>query len=516
MSRNFPQALFALLIAVLMTGHLSATTYYIAANGSDSNNGSSKSTPWAHLPGMSTWTGSHTPVAGDTFILRGCDDWGNSNFPVNWTWSGTSGSHITIGVDQTWYNTSNCPSSWNRPKFDAGGAVINPPECTNQNAFFKFNNSSYVDVNWIELTGFYWASPNTGGSCYGYDFWFSTSGSNDTWNYGYIHNWTMNSSVADDIDNGIQGSGTMTNTVIDNSDGTQYTGIGDRWTTLRSVFKYVSNAYKPTSGGEFGYSDISHVGTIDPGGHSVHPNCIETVSSGTQTFWIHDNRVHDMPGASEQCESLQVGNTGETDYIWNNIWYNLGNADIIRLPQNNATGVLGFYFMNNTFVASGGNVCGAAGSNTTNWVNAFVMVNNHCITPTAPGGTSQSQEMLSGGTITGATLVAFSNNIVETLATANANGYTNSETFVYSPVSGTVETVGAGANLTSTHWPSGYSTNDTTYACNEQTVNGVVQSVCPARTSNSRPSSGAWDAGAYQFDPPGSVSPPSGLAAVVQ
>ena len=56
MSRNFPQALFALLFAVLTIGQVSAATYYVAANGSDSNNGTSEATPWLHAPGMSTCT----------------------------------------------------------------------------------------------------------------------------------------------------------------------------------------------------------------------------------------------------------------------------------------------------------------------------------------------------------------------------------------------------------------------------------------------------------------------------
>ncbi len=56
MSRKFPQALFSVLIALFITGHLSATTYYVAASGSDSNNGTSTTTPWLHAPGMSTCT----------------------------------------------------------------------------------------------------------------------------------------------------------------------------------------------------------------------------------------------------------------------------------------------------------------------------------------------------------------------------------------------------------------------------------------------------------------------------
>ncbi len=106
MKRRFPHAFFALILGVAMAGSSSATTYYIAANGSDSNSGTSKTTPWAHLPGMATWSGSHVPTAGDTFIFRGCDVWTNSNFPIQWNWSGSSSDPIIIDQDTTWFNTT--------------------------------------------------------------------------------------------------------------------------------------------------------------------------------------------------------------------------------------------------------------------------------------------------------------------------------------------------------------------------------------------------------------------------
>src|ERR1700691_2228321 len=112
----------ALLAAFFFAGSVSAATHYVATSGSDSNNGTSESTPWAHLPGMPTATGtagSYSAVAGDTFILRGCDVWYNSNFPLVLSKGGSSGNPVTITVDQTSYNTASSPSAWNRPVFDA-------------------------------------------------------------------------------------------------------------------------------------------------------------------------------------------------------------------------------------------------------------------------------------------------------------------------------------------------------------------------------------------------------------
>jgi hypothetical protein len=127
--------------------------------------------------------------------------------------------------------------------------------------------------------------------------------------------------------------------------------------------------------------------------------------------------------------------------------------------------------------------------------------------------------MMTGG-VSGAATVLFSNNVVETMATSNSSGYSNSQTYVYSPPNASGGTVGAGTNLASSYWPSGFSINDASYACTEQTVSGVVESVCPARTPNHRPAAGqgAWDVGSYEFGSAlsGQPNPPTGLAAFVQ
>src|ERR1700758_4405351 len=71
-----------ILLACFVITSASATTYYIAANGSDSNNGTSKSTAWLHAPGMpacSAVCASTTPKAGDRFVFRGGDTWHRNN-----------------------------------------------------------------------------------------------------------------------------------------------------------------------------------------------------------------------------------------------------------------------------------------------------------------------------------------------------------------------------------------------------------------------------------------------------
>src|SRR5437762_14246 len=81
------------LLVLAVISSASATTYYIAANGSDSNNGTSKTTPWLHAPGMTGCSGvcaSASPKPGDRFIFRGGDTWDYTIWPWNLQASGSA------------------------------------------------------------------------------------------------------------------------------------------------------------------------------------------------------------------------------------------------------------------------------------------------------------------------------------------------------------------------------------------------------------------------------------------
>src|SRR6266550_2360085 len=135
---------FVVLVFILSfsyAGRASATTYYIAANGSDSNSGTSKTTPWLHAPGMPSCIGvcaSTTPKPGDSFLFRGGDTWhrsasisGGNDVTMSgqwtWSWSGTptscayptsTSTCIYIGVDTTWFSGSSFARpqiSWDNP-----------------------------------------------------------------------------------------------------------------------------------------------------------------------------------------------------------------------------------------------------------------------------------------------------------------------------------------------------------------------------------------------------------------
>ena len=143
---------FRLILALMvMTASSWATTYYISTSGSDSNSGTSTSSPWQHAPGMSGCTSncaSKSPAAGDRFIFKGGDTWhysaslGTKGLP--WTitgGNGTSSSQIYYGVDVTFYNSNVCGSSWCRPKLDSDNVPAN-----GGNPLVKYSVSSLIEA----------------------------------------------------------------------------------------------------------------------------------------------------------------------------------------------------------------------------------------------------------------------------------------------------------------------------------------------------------------------------------
>jgi hypothetical protein len=501
-----PGIALLLMIAVAGVGNTkAATTHYISASGSDANSGISKTAPWAHLPGMASCgsnCSSYSPAAGDQFILKGCDVWVNSDLPVRWNWSGSSGNPIAITVDKTWFNTSNCPSSWNRPVFDAQNSAVSGSVLIR---IAPDSTTSYITIDNIEIK-------RMGGSgvrmlgCYNTCSFF-------TFSNNYFHAWDM---ATDDcsviqLGAGTQG-GTITQNVIDGSDRTGASGgtCYGIYTQLPTVFS--NNVIHDVPNAIVGYANSGGSATIsgnliynilDSNGGANHANAMEIIGGGT--YYIHDNITHDIMAAG--AESLMLGNSGETSYVWNNLIYNIAVAQTPSFPQTSGQGAIpGLFFWNNTIVKDGQSCFGFSNQPGATF-GSIVIQNNHCI--------SNSSVYGAGASVT--TLVTTPNVLMSSSAATN-EGYTPSESYVYSPTSGSVGTVGAGTNLTGRC--SGNTAalcNDTTYSCTQQTVNGVIQAVCPARTVGARPGSGAWDVGAYEYvSGGGPPNPPTGLTAVVQ
>lgn len=494
---------------------LAQHTYYVSKSaGADSNTSTqaqSKGTPWAHLKGMRGATSnasSYSPVAGDKFVLMGCDEWVYTDLPIKWDWSGSSGSPITITVDKTWYNRANCPSSWNRPIWDAGkvstcwayntsgipNVMLTVADTANSVSHVTFDN---IELRGMEINA---VAGCRGGQGYGDYIFFFNPVSNVTLSNLYIHGWQ--STVDNCIIVQAQANNTFTNGVIDGSDGTG-SAAGESCYAFyptppdikNSVIHDLPNGIVGYAGGGSGGTAVTVSGNLiynisNSFEGSNHCNMVEWVGGGT--YYFYDNVLHDV-----ECrggEAYMAGNDGETDYVWNNVFYNLNLGQGPNFPQQPIkSGTVSMYWWNNTIVANTGLSCFYnSGQGTAPFAN-LVVQNTHCITKASRvvGGLSANN------------LVTTPNTLM-TPTTATRQGYTSSEVYAHSPINGctpsTCNTMGAGTNLTSTCLGNvaGLCT-DTTYACTQQTINRVVQSVCPARTTKSRPSNGAWDSGAYHL-----------------
>jgi hypothetical protein len=117
-------ALSAVAVAVAAAGagaiaapaaHASGTTYYVSAAGSDSNSGTSATSPWASLAKVDATTFQ----PGDHILFRNGDTWTGQLWPKG---SGTSSAPITIGGY----------GSGNKPAFAGAGRVPDAVKLWNQ------------------------------------------------------------------------------------------------------------------------------------------------------------------------------------------------------------------------------------------------------------------------------------------------------------------------------------------------------------------------------------------------
>jgi len=492
------QVLLAILL-FLGCGVAQGNTYYIAQSGLDSNNGTSKTTPWLHAPGMTGATGtpaSYSCTAGDTFILKGGDTWAAGNFPWNWTCSGTSGSHITITVDQTWYDGA----SWSRPVMNGSGTYPGSLAGGGVNKCFLNAGGTYIDESWLEWTGMYWTgAPNTS-ACY-----IEAGFSNNTFNYNYMHGWTHAAyPTTDDAGVGFYGS------ISGAANGTSFSyNVCDGSDTAENSF---GCAY---GGGTWAYNVFNEYVSVQVDGTvsvhdnlfenalnsfgSAHPNTMEDDGSCNAVFY--NNVVRNTASGSEP---FYIGpHTSCTAYVFNNILSQIGSPNMITFGSD-ATGSAHstvHYAWNNTI--EGGLDSDPPAYNCYN-VSSSTYVSAVTIKNTACASSLGVNNAPAGVTITTA-----SNNL-KTLAAWNALGYTSTQPYAFSPTSGSSPTIGVGASLASLcSTVSGINSAagtacglGTTYAVIYNTSNHTVTS--PAVTPSTR---STWDQGAYQ-GVPGSAVPP--------
>jgi hypothetical protein len=539
---------FLVMVTLLGLGSAAAsTTHYIAANGSDSSNGTSKTTPWLHAPGMPNCSGgcaSYTPAPGDNFIFRGGDTWhfGNSSASpytggeLTWSWSGSSGSPIYLGVDEAWYSGS----TWARPIFTGDNPLTPNPgvfgdsvsTCPYQsgtnNIIISFLNQSYVTFDDVEFVGM---CNDTSTPPVVHDWTIDDRvTANMLYERLYFHGWThasfstcSNSGGSGICDTQVAFHGQAANTygvgdqyvqiVIDGSD-SDPGGYGQFWGGCsydihQSVLRYSGNIV--THNFHLFHDNLLEY-LYDPSDGQSHGNVFESVNETTGTNAFYNNLIrHVSPNGINQVGFWPAPPVGTTDYFFNNVRYDdqTGN-DYFLIGENGGQNIGTAVVFNNTFeqVSNSSPVLNCIGTGT----RTLIAANNHYIadirSPYGSGCSTQS---------------TFTTELAMSHATATTDGYTTSQTYANSPTLISSPTVGAGTNKNAAYCgaltTAGLSDaatacqSDTTYSCTYNSSDHTVS--CPTRAANSRPG-GAWDIGGYEYNAQGTPpNPPTALTAVV-
>jgi hypothetical protein len=560
--KSFFRLALLILTASLVTAKASATTYYIAANGSDSNNGTSKTAPWLHAPGMPNCTSNcaaTTPRAGDQLIFRGGDTWhfGNTGLATSsggtwsWSWSGSSGSPIYIGIDQTWYSGS----SWVRPILTGDNPLSSSfvASCSYDNyaalaagAFFTNNGSiSYVTLDNFDWQGRCWGASS--GSYGGMIYLQSTPGHIIISN-NYCHGWTTVDTSSDGYVC-ILGSGAsvadfnqIVGNVFDGSDSSR-AGTGSphcKWgfspcqsggiiyqaayDIHNNIFRYSSN-FAVTTNTVTAHDNLFEFATFSYQSNGPHPNIINedaNVEGGNIYFYnnvIRHNNIGEL--------FFFAVPHNHTLYFYNNVFFDnpgLGSPGNCVFMNSTQSGTSTAYFSNNTFDwgTGGCQIQGTTGNfgppYSTNWIGTMYFENNHFVgydlAHASPSIANAVTICRGGGPV--CTFTDIGNEVFQTEAVANGQGYVASNN--YAPTSSSNATVGAGVNLSSscsTFSSDSTLCSGTSDGASEQVGAGGELANTPAIPMVAR--SSAWDAGAYQFGSGGQTpAPPTGLAASVQ
>jgi hypothetical protein len=508
--------------------------YYIDwAGGSDTNDGLAKNSdgmghgPWQRAPGMHGTVAGVGPgsldIQNGTTCPNGCDNSGSSFIfkgGVTWPWqasdstwwihmygTGPDAFSVYFGVDTTWYAGAN----WTRPIFDFGGPTGGQQLCNN---LMGLQPAKYVVIDNFEFIGYYWdSSCNPLTQSIGYIF-VGSAGHNELKNL-YMHGFSHATNPLPNDMCGLINGGTgyvdTTSFAHDNVfDGSDFTaGFGNRacqavWS--KPITFYNNYCYEMLTCANGIANPRFYQNTCDHLGGSFnlqHDQCLQAAGSG-----LVYNNLMIWPQAGNGMITMGVGNT----YFFNNVSVDdcggktCGVTPPIACGDNvhgqyGRNGGANCYVFNNTFYYQYQNGDGFASaclaSTFYSWQTSYCEEkNNHWIGPAAPSA--------SGNCVVDAdhNCVA-SNNVGQTLATANAQGYaetyTQGSAYPFTPSNGSGATVGAGANLTSLcatvpqlcrTTPAGVGYNRTSHTV-------IAPNYSTIRT---RPATGPWDVGAYQYN----------------
>ena len=546
-----------------------AKCYFIAANGSDSNNGTSETSPWLHAPGMPNCTGSCAavkPAAGNGFVFRGGDTWhfgitadAASNPASGGKWSignwaggtcnyeGTTSGCIYWGVDKNWFSGN----SWTHPILNGDNPLSTSlvSSCayqvgTNNDAVQIFNGE-YFDN--FEMRGFC-SSRNPASTGPGSDIWISYGGTGNIFETNlYIHGWTAtttagtsNSTIPCTLIGGSTQSTAqqfLIGDVIDGSDsnagacawGTfpmfthmkdslvRYTtqGVGQNCHDIHdNIFEYISNPNVPTHGNILECNGDASGSTPNVFYNNIMRHINSNFFSGGQVGWWF-------------CPNTTP------EYWFNNIVYDTGGHGVGNLwavagtiQYSGCTNTGKQYMFNNT-LSGAIQVCHLSGSNPTG--GQYLYVYNEHLLNTPYDGTG-----CNGG-------AGDASNVSMTWAVGDSQGYltgsagfTDSDTCANESAKPCTPTATGNGTVGTGHNEAAYCSTLATYtsetaigtdaanACQYGTTDGCSYNRtthtmnCPAQPQVARPASAAWDAGAYQFSNTGTPGVPQNLNGTIK
>ena len=495
--------------------------------------------------GGDTWhfgNSGATPYAG---VVTGCSDNGNNaaGFCLD-DINATSAHPIYAGVDVTWFTGG----SWVRPVFTADNPLCGlgntPAGCTNNasssclpsagsactgvyyvsSCTYQLGNSNilvdvgfsqYIIVDDLELTGLCQSHTGQPG---GFDSYFNYSAFQAPiyLTRNYIHGASHQKYVAPNGQPacvgalcinlnafyGAVGSGSVGESVFFNVvDFSDSDPVGENlcqcgfYNIAYNYFGYTTQALPSNA-------HLFHDNLYEYLNGNGHSNGFESKETTTAAFYNNVIRHVQLSPYADGGVVLWLGpQTGITDYIFNNVLYDVGSAEYLNNGGTGLTTNNGNYtYFNNTFQSNTSQALLTCGSP----IGTLLDVNNHWI---------NNQAYNTCGATSTTTSLLMSN------STATSNGYTSSQTYAYSPTVSGSPTVGVGTNVQSAYCAALTTAGltDAASACAKDSRYGMVYNATthtvsyPGRTANSRPASAAFDIGAYQFSSNGNmaVSPTS-------
>jgi len=560
-------------------------------------NCSSKCAAVALLPGIGvifrggdTWhfgNSGATPYSG---VVSSCADNGNNAAglcldDIN----ATSSNPIYYGVDPTWYTGG----SWARPIFTADNSLCNastvgtlpdgatctynssnscmpgagasctgvyyvsscPYQVGNSNNLIDIGYSEYIMFDNFELSGL---CQNHTGQPGGFDTYIQYASDNAPvyLTNNYIHGGTHLQFAAPNGQPACTGSAVCINmnalygavtaaltggtgetiafNVVDFSDSDP---VGENL-TQQGFYNIEYNVFRYFTNGLMGTVHLIHDNLFEYYNGNGHSNLIESAERAPNNA-IYNNvfRHMELSPNGDGGVILWLGPvaTTTTDYIFNNLGYDVGASEYLNLGGTGLTSNQGHYvFFNNTWQTNVSQTilnCDMQATGTTADVNNhyiddqnYIQTNGDCGNTTTT--TSLCQSNTSGGTSAACPTYSGAN------SSPHYDQYTSSGAYSYSPTASTNSTVGKGTNkqpycsALSAAAVSDSTLSNAASACQNPIpyrcgyINSTHSVNCQTPTATPvavpRSGSGAWDIGAYQMPVTPPTVPTSANGAVLQ